>query len=294
MFKNLSPSALGVSGRESEIIELTLSWGFKGLDLDLLDFAQQVGEHGYAKASRLLVSARLKFGSFVLPVRWQDDATYQEDLAKLPELTALAKQLGCTRAVTTIEAGSDTRPYHENFEFHRKRLTELGERLAGDGIRLGVGFLAPVSKRAAFAFQFMQKADEVLMLLGTLGSQNVGLALDTWHWHLGGGTPEQVKSLGKSIVTVTLADAMLEVTAVSATSSDCRLPGDGGAVDNVEILRTLAEARYDGPVTPRADSKQFEGQSRDAIVKQAAAAFDAVWKAAGLNAAGKLVPVTGR
>ena len=41
MFKNLDFEALGVSGHQSELIELTLSYGFKGFDLDLAAFAHQ-------------------------------------------------------------------------------------------------------------------------------------------------------------------------------------------------------------------------------------------------------------
>jgi len=139
----------------------------------------------------------------------------------------------------------------------------------------------------------MQRVEEVMLMFGSLGSPNVGLALDTWHWHLGGGTIEQLRSLGpQKIVTVTLGDAAPGLTAAEATLSDCRLPYEGGTVDNVVILTALAEMRYVGPVT--ADKTQLAGQGRQQIVKAAAAAFDAVWKAAGLNPAGKLATVSGR
>ena len=46
MYRNLSPAALGISGRQSEIIELSLSYGFKGIDLDLVDFQQTVKTYG--------------------------------------------------------------------------------------------------------------------------------------------------------------------------------------------------------------------------------------------------------
>jgi sugar phosphate isomerase/epimerase len=296
MYKNLCPEGLGVSGRESEVIELALSHGFKGLDLDLPEFAEQVKTAGFAKASRLLVSARLKFGSFRLPVRWQDDSSEgKADLAVLPGLLELAAQLGCTRAVTTIEPGSDERPFHQNFEYHRRQLQEIGELLAAKKMRLGVEVLAPLECRVNHAFQFMQRADEVMLLLSSVGSPHVGLALDTFHWHLGGGTIDQLRTLGvQKIVTVALGDADPALTAADAKMSDCRLPYDGGAVDNGAILSALAELRYDGPVTPRADKSQFEGQSRQQIVKAAAAAFDAVWKSAGLNPPGKLATVGGR
>lgn len=296
MFKNLCPAALGVSGGESEVIELALSYGFKGVDLDLMAFAEQVRLHGYDKASRRLVSARLKMGSFALPVEWQGDATkFEDDLKRLPAYLDLAKQLGCRRAHTTIEPGSDTRPFHENFEFHRGRLTQLGDALAKDEIQLGVGFLAPLECRANLAFQFMQKADEVLMLLGTIPSINVGLALDTWHWHLGGGTLDHLRALSvEKIVTVTVSDVEPGFTAENAVLSSRRLPGDGQMIDNAALLTALGEMRYDGPVTPAADESHFAGQSRDNIVKAAAAALDAAWKAAGLNTAGRLAAVPGR
>ncbi len=36
MFKNLSSKHLGVSGSQNELIELALSFGFKGFDLDIV------------------------------------------------------------------------------------------------------------------------------------------------------------------------------------------------------------------------------------------------------------------
>ena len=68
MFKNLNLEVLGVSGRTSEIIELALSFGFKGVDLDLVNFQQQVQVNGLARARRLLDSAKLKIGTFRLPL----------------------------------------------------------------------------------------------------------------------------------------------------------------------------------------------------------------------------------
>ena len=50
MFKNLSTQALGVSGRQGEVIEAALSFGFKGLDLDIEEFSAQVTSSGLAQA----------------------------------------------------------------------------------------------------------------------------------------------------------------------------------------------------------------------------------------------------
>src|SRR5215218_7221108 len=111
MFKNLNPQFLGVSGRQSEIIELALSNRFKGLDLNLLDFAEQVATYGLPHARRLLDSARIRISSFRLPLAWESeeqlDQTFESVIKKLPEHASLAAALGCTRCSTVIEPASD-------------------------------------------------------------------------------------------------------------------------------------------------------------------------------------------
>ena len=84
MFRNLSTVGLPLSGRPSELIELALSFGFDGMDIDIIDFQQQAEVYGAAHARRLMVSARLKSGMFQLPVHLTaDDATFAEDLKAL-------------------------------------------------------------------------------------------------------------------------------------------------------------------------------------------------------------------
>src|SRR5580704_16438939 len=122
MFKNLNLAALGISGRQSEIIELTLSHGFKGLDLDLVEFGNQVKASGLAHARRLIDSARLKIGSVRFALDWDcDNAAFDAQLEKLTPDVQLAQQIGSTRAVTDIDPASDLRPLHENFDLHRRR-----------------------------------------------------------------------------------------------------------------------------------------------------------------------------
>ena len=194
-----------------------------------------------------------------------------------------------------VEPASDLRPYHENFEYHRHRLAEIADVLHPHQIRLGIGFLAPIGCRAGRAFQFMQTVDELVLLLRSVSAPNVGLALDTWHWHLGGGKLETLRALSaEKIVTVSLADAEAHATAADAQLESRSLSGTGGAIDMPAILAALAELGYDGPVTPAPDKSQLAGLRRDKIVKQIGAALDQIWKAAGLNSAGRLATVSGR
>jgi sugar phosphate isomerase/epimerase len=284
MFKNLNVEALGVSGRPSEIIELALSNGFKGLDLDLTDFAAQVQTYGLAHARRVFDSSRLKLGSFPLVLDWDlDPLGFKKELEGQAKLFELAQQLGCTRAVTIVQPASDQRPYHENFDTHRRRYVDLGEVLAGHGIRLGVGLSTDSRLREGRAFQFIQAVDAFLMLFKSIDSANVGVALDLWHWHLGGGTLDQIRSIGDKIVTVSVADADPGMTARNADENTRRLPGETGVIDSTAVLTALSEVHYDGPVTAMPSKASFSGLGREKIVKQTAAALDTIWKAAGLG-----------
>ncbi|HEY1785473.1 MAG TPA: TIM barrel protein [Pirellulales bacterium] len=287
MFKNLNLAALGMSGRQSEVIELTLSHGFKGLDLDLVEFGHQVQASGLPHARRLIDSARLRIGSVRLSLDWNcDTAGFDAQLERLAGDIQLAQQIGCTRAITDIDPASDNKPYHENFELHRRRYGKLAELLGRQGLKLGLGFLAPLGLRKDRTYQFIQTADAFLLLLKSISSPNIGMALDLWHWHLGGGTIDQIRALGAGkIVTVGLADADPDTTAENADRAVRQLPGATGVIDCAEVLSLLSAGKYDGPVTALPSPSIFVGQSRERIAKQTAEALDKVWKAAGLQTA---------
>ena len=120
---------MGVSGHQSEIIELVLTYGFSGMDLNVVEFATRVRLKGVEYARRLFDSGKLKLGSFALPLEWDtDDETFAKDLKKLPEYAQAAVAAGCTRCIATVAPGSDKRPYHENFEFHKRRSRKSARR----------------------------------------------------------------------------------------------------------------------------------------------------------------------
>lgn len=290
MYKNLSTEGIGVSGRQSEIIELALSFGFKGVEIDLRDFQQQVTTHGLAHARRLLDSARLKLGPFRLPLVWDEtDEAFQAGTRELPELLKLAADIGATRAVTTISPANDTRPYHENFEFHRRRLAEVGALLAPSGIRLGLEFVACASARKNRAFQFIHTFDAVVMLVNMIRAENVGVVFDPWQIHAGGGNVDDVRKFpGGRIIATYLSDAPADREPAALEETDRLLPGETGRIDSAAMLTMLGELGFDGPVAPRAHRDRLAGMRRDQIVKLAAERVDQAWKAAGLTPAGKL------
>ena len=291
MFKNVNFPSLGISGRQSELIELTLSFGFKGFDLDLADFKKQVEFQGLDKARRLLDSARLNLGCFELPVEWQqDEETFQNDLNELPALVELAAGLGGTRCRTPLEPASDLMPYHESFEIYRRRLNEIAEVLAGFEVRLGLDLVATADRRDDRAFQFIHTFDAMLMLAKSVGAANVGVCLDAWQWHVAGGTMEQIAALSAGdLIAVDLSDATTLAGEDRVDESTRVLPGENGTIDCAALLAAVAQLGFDGPVTPKPHATCFEGATRDARVRASGESLDKVWTAAGLNKRGKLV-----
>jgi sugar phosphate isomerase/epimerase len=287
MFRNLSPELLGISGRQSEVIETALSHGFRGIDLNIVELHEQAQAWGLVHARRLLDSAKLKFGGFPLPMDLADDeAEFRTGLARLGELAATSAQVGCTRVVGWIEPASDLRPMHENFEFHRKRLADVGKLLAAHGLSLGLGFRAGAAAGRGRAFQFIQSFDALQMLVDMSGAANIGFVLDAWNLHVSGGALEGWRKLPVArIVSVLLADAR---EGAEPAPEERLLPGETGVIDCPAVLVRLAEIGYAGPVTPAPHPSQFTGERREAIVKRTGQKLDEVWKAAGLSATGKL------
>lgn len=288
MFKNLDAKALGLLPTQSETIELALSFGFRGIELDLAEFAVEVKNAGLPRARRLLDSAKLKVGTFPLPIEWQREAGFEAELAKLADLAGLAASLGAHRAVTVVAPANDERPYHQNFEFYGQRLTELGRALQPHGISLAVGFDASAAARQDKSFEFVHDFDALLVLLSTVHVENVGLWLDVWQIWASGASVEDAR--GKltrgQVVAVSLSDA--DETQADPRQPDARrLPGECGNIDSAALLTRLAELGYDGPVTPTPGSN-LATMRRDQIVKLAGEKLDTVWKAAGIGPVGKL------
>jgi sugar phosphate isomerase/epimerase len=294
MFRNLNPSVLGLTGHQSEIIELALTYGFRGMDINIEEFTARVRLHGVKYARRLLDSAKLRVGSFQLPVAWEaDDEAFTRELDRLGELSRVAADMGCTRCLGTVAPAGDKRPYHENFEFHRRRLAEMCRVLEPAGVLLGVGFRAPETLRKGQAFQFVHDFDALSLLLNMVGAENLGMLVDVWDLHLSGGSVENVRGLPiRQIVAVQLADLPLDARASEVTDQARLLPGSGGQIDASAYLVTLAEMGYDGPVSVKPDRRALESSRRDRIVKQAGEALDKVWKAAGLTSDGKPAAAT--
>lgn len=292
MYKNLNLATLGLAGQQSEIIELALTFGFQGLDININEITTRVKLHGAAYARRLIDSAKLKLGSFEVALDWEaDDDAFQQQLQKLAQQAAVARDVGCHRGQTVLPPGSNLRPYHENFEFYRRRLITAAATLAAVGARLAVGFRAAEAARHPFAYQFIRDLEGLSTLVGMVQQPNVGLLLDIWELHISGAVPERLRSLPVAqIVAVDVANLPSDIPAGAITDDARLLPmAEGGAIDVTAYLAILGELGYDGPVTAKPARNQLKDLRRDAAIRLLSESLTRAWKAANLSPAGKLL-----
>jgi sugar phosphate isomerase/epimerase len=283
MFRNLSTVGLPLSGRSSELIELALSFGFDGMDIDIVDFQQQAEAFGATHARRLMVSARLRAGVFQLPVALgSDEAAFKADMKLLPGRLDAAQAAEAFRAVTTIEPASDEHGFKDNFELHRTRLDMIGDELAKRGIQLGLAVAPETEKRAGLTHQFISTFEELLGLVAVAHAQ-VGAVVDAWALHV---TGEPLDLIGKvptgRIVEVRLSDAPREVAGRELVHTQRLMPGDTGVINAAAVLSHAQAAGFDGPVTPWAERAALVGRGREKIVKLAGDRLEAIWKESGL------------
>jgi sugar phosphate isomerase/epimerase len=277
MFKNFCPSMFGMAGHQSEIIELALTYGFAGIDMNIREFATRAQQKGMAYARRLLDSARLHIGTFALPLDWNvDDAAFQKELKTLPGYAECAASLGCQCTTAIVAPANDQRPYHENFEFHRLRFREICDVLKPSGIHLAVGFQAAECHRRDKAFQFIYDLDALAMLLNMVAMPNIGLLFDTWEVVAAGGSVESLRKLSVEQI------AAVQVSEMPAESGDNAPDVESGRVNIGEFLSVLSEMGYHGPVTLKPLQTSLQSRRRDSAVKQAAESLDKAWRAAGL------------
>lgn len=286
MLKNFSPNSLGINGRQSELIELALTYGFRGMDVDMADMLRRSQRSSVDEAAKYLRATDLLIGGFDLSDvdLDADDEAFTTQLGLVNPLAEFAQQLGATRAYIFLPAATDRLPYHEYFETQKTRLTQISEALAGKNIRLGIGFQAGKELDSGKEFPFVRNVEGLLALVSSVAG--AGVYLDTWDWIVGDGAMDQISELkAEDVVAVRLGSVPHDVDVTKATSTDRVLPEKEGTLNHVALVKHLSSIGYDGPLSPSASSTRYKGQTRESTVQKAQEAVDGICKDAGLHVA---------
>ncbi|MBN1933375.1 MAG: sugar phosphate isomerase/epimerase [Anaerolineae bacterium] len=288
MFKNLNAGAIGIRGLDlAQTIDLAKKINFGGIDFDIHEAAQLAGAHGVDYVRKLFADAGVKPGQWGLPVAWNKDDQWEQDLEKLPKLAALGKSLGCTRTATWCLSGSNERAFDPNWTWHVARFRPIAQVLKEQGCVLGIEFLGPKTIRDRFTYPFVYTLGGMMDLAHEIGTGNVGLLLDAWHLFTSGDGLDVLDTIAaQDVVTVHVNDAPEGLTLETYVDNDRRLPMETGVIDLPGFIKKLHEMGYDGPVTPEPFSKRINelaAQDTLAAGKLIAECMDKMWKAAGLE-----------
>ena len=265
--KILNCNGLGVSGRQNEMIELALTHKFDAVEIDMSDLLGRHEALGKEFACQFLQSAKMKIGTFRLPVDLDaDDATYNEQLSKIDTVLELAEELNGTCCYVKIAPTHADLSFQENFDRHGARLAELAPRFAAKSIKIGLALQASTDQKK-HDLKFVQTTEELLTLAKTVGQPNVGICLDTWNWVIGDGAKDQLSELKKEQITeVRLADVPAETDPTTIKQNQLALAGEVEGSIVPDVLKQLAAISYDGPVCVLTASSMLGGRSKNAVV----------------------------
>jgi len=259
----LSLNSVLVQGRVPwpDFARLAARTGFPGTDI-MLRPAMQAGVNA---TNDLLAGLGIRPAVIDFPVDFRkDDATFKASLAELESAARFAAAIHCPRMITYIMPSSDT-PKDELRQTLKQRFIESARILARHNIRLGLEFLGPLELRKMYKHEFIWRMNDMLAFARECGP-NVGLLLDSWHWHHAGATTKDIIAAGRDrIVHVHFNDSP-NLPPEQIHDNQRLLPGEG-VINLTGFLQALQGIGYNGAL-----SVEVFGRTKDMTPEQAARA----------------------
>lgn len=266
-----------------EMLDYTVEYGYDALsvpaqwlegwsDTDLKKFAD------YAKKNDV------SWGATVLPIEFRkSEGQFRSDLASLPMHAKNLRAIGVDRAATWILPMHETLTYNKNMEQHARRLRDAARILGAEGIKLGMEYLGTTKLRHSQRFAFISSGQETKELITAIGEPNVGVVLDSYHWHTGQESAEDLMLWSNAdIIAVDLNDCNAQLSLEEQTDVARELPGATGVIDLNTFLQTLAKIGYDGPLRAEPFSSTLNQMDNELALTVTRSAIAGAIKRAGL------------
>ncbi len=285
MFTSLSPGAIGIRANLEESLALARETGFQGVNPNIGEAADLADKHGLQYIRDLFARHGLRAADWGLPLDFRrDEARWRDGLKALPRLAKVAQALGWQRTATWILPFSDELPFDENMRFHVSRLRPIAEILKEHGISFGLEYVGPATLRAGHKYTFIHNMAGWQQLREAIGTENIGLLLDSFHWYVSGGTLAELGKLcNEDIVTVHLNDAIAGLSRDEQLDQVRALPGETGVIDLTGFLKTLQRIGYNGPLVVEPFSKRLKEMAPRDAARETAESLRRLFAAAGIK-----------
>ena len=278
----LSLGRLGFRGSFPESFDLAARYGFEGLDPDPEYFAS-LGDDGLKRLLDDLQAKNLKFGAAGLPVDFrQDETTFNDGLKKLPATAGILQRAGIVRVSTWVMPCSNDLTYPQNFRQQADRLRQCARVLGDHGQKLGLEYVAPRTLWRSQRQPFVHSLSEMRELHVAIGTDNLGIQLDSWHWFNAEETTKDLLTLrGSDVLTVDLNDAPRGLSFDQYQDDHRELPAATGVIPVADFLGALVQIGYDGPVQAEPFNAALRALPIDQACANASAAIKHAFSVAG-------------
>ena len=270
MFTCLVCRSLCIEASQLEAIELAHRHGFDSVEARADELARLPED----ELQRLLEDMRakgLRFGLAGMPIDLRRDGQrFADGLRQLPKFAAVLQRCGVTRLGMSIVPAHEQLTYTENFRQHVERIGAVARVLGDHGISFGLEYCATPTLRRGKQHEFIHSLPQLRELIAAIGTPNLGLVLDSWHWWMSGSPAAELASLRREeIVAVDLNDAPRGIAKAELLDRQRELPGETGVIDLAQFLGVLRRLDYDGPV--RAEPFEFSNwrEENDAVCSRA-------------------------
>ena len=277
MFKSLMADMVGIDVQPVGTIELAKRYGFTGVDLRLDKHEAVVRETGADVLNNQIADAGLRTGyCSLLPGKIScEKPMWQAGLKRLPALAALAEALGYTRTYAVVLPFDDKLDYQAFFELHLKRLNEAAPVLADHGLSLALEYVSPLTRRAGHRHPFIYNLQGMRELCRASGHKNVGVMVDSFHWHCAGETVTDLESLGADEVFIVHVNDLIAGRPVNEQLvTERALPCETGVIDLAGFMKAMKRIGFTGPVTAEPTHPKWKQTDSTQAIEALTASMD--------------------
>lgn len=277
-YKNLGHGHIGVRANQQQALDIAVKYGFDSITPSLGEFQNKTTSE-IREWLETMKDKGIRYGAAGLPVEFRrDENRFKADLAKLPKQSGVLRQLGIKRMATWITPGHRELTYMQNFNQLKRRFREVTDVLKDYDIRLGLEFVGPRTSRARSRFPFICTQIGMMELVDAIGTGNVGLLMDSWHWYTSHGTVEELLQLSnKDIVHVHVNDAPKGIPVDQQMDNRRALPVTTGVIDMKGFINALVKIGYDGPVECEPFDQELRKMEDDAALQKTIASLNRLW-----------------